>query len=58
MAAYVEKAAKRLFGIPDFKYYALADGMRALFARHPGRPVTRYPHPKQVQMSLFPARGT
>jgi hypothetical protein len=58
MAAYVEKAAKRLFGVPDFKYYALADGMRALFARHPGRPVTRYRHPKQVQMSLFPAGGT
>lgn len=39
MAAYVEKAAKRLFGIPDFKYYALADGMSALFTRHPGKPL-------------------
>ena len=27
MAGYVEEAAKRLFGIPDFKYYALADGL-------------------------------
>ena len=58
MAAYVEKAAKRLFGIPDFKYYALADGMRALFARHPGRPVTRYREPKPLQMTLFPSGGT
>jgi hypothetical protein len=33
MAQYVEKAAKRLFGIPEFKYYALADGMSALFSR-------------------------
>jgi hypothetical protein len=58
MAAYVEKAAKRLFGIPDFKYYALADGLRGLFARHPGRPVTRCATPAQVQMSLFPAGAT
>ncbi|HSF92980.1 MAG TPA: transposase, partial [Paracoccaceae bacterium] len=27
MAAHIEKAAKRVFGIPDFKYYALADGL-------------------------------
>ncbi len=26
MAGFVQKAAKRVFGIPDFKYYALADG--------------------------------
>lgn len=38
MAQYVETAAKRLFGIPDFKHYALADGMSALFSRHPGKP--------------------
>jgi hypothetical protein len=38
MAGYVLKAAKRVFGIPDFKYYALADGLRGLFTRHPGRP--------------------
>lgn len=38
MANYVEQAAKRLFGIPDFKYYALSDGLRALFTRHPAKP--------------------
>lgn len=38
MASYVLKAAKRVFGLPDFKYYALADGLRSLFTRHPGRP--------------------
>ncbi len=27
MAAYVFKAAKRFFGIPDFRYYAIADGL-------------------------------
>ncbi len=53
MAGYVEQAAKRLFGVPDFKFYALADGLRALFARHPGRPRTRFPTSKTLQMSLF-----
>jgi hypothetical protein len=37
-AAYVLKTAKRVFGIPDFRYYAIADGLRNLFMRHPGKP--------------------
>lgn len=53
MAGYVEKAAKRLFGIADFKYYALADGMRALFARHPGRPVAHAKSCSPRQLTLF-----
>jgi len=53
MAGYVEKAAKRLFGVPDFKYYALADGLRALLTRHPGRPVTRSEPKTHCQMALF-----
>jgi hypothetical protein len=28
-------AAKRLFGIPDFCYYAVADGLHAIFSRYP-----------------------
>ena len=54
MANYVERAAKRVFGIPDFKYYALADGLRALFNRHPGPPVTRISRdgPKQLALEL------
>ena len=58
MAAYVERAAKRLFGIPDFKYYALADGLRALLTRHPGKP---HPPPrasKQHQLDLWRAQPT
>ena len=31
--------AKRIFGIPDFRLYALSDGLRRLFARHPGKPM-------------------
>lgn len=53
MAGYVEQAAKRLFGIPDFKYYALADGLRSLFSRHPGAPHTRIRDPDQHQLPLF-----
>jgi len=53
MAGYVEKAAKRLFGIPDFKYYALADGLHALFTRHPGPPISRIREPNPTQMPLF-----
>jgi hypothetical protein len=37
-AAYVLKTAKRVFGIPDFRYYAIAADLRNLFMRHPGKP--------------------
>jgi hypothetical protein len=37
LAGHVLKAARRLFGIPDFRFYALADGIRELlFGRHKG----------------------
>lgn len=52
MANYVENAAKRLFGIPDFKYYALSDGMSALFSRHPGKPERAARAPAGPQMEL------
>jgi hypothetical protein len=29
----VKKLAKRFFGVPDFHYYALADGIRVLLSR-------------------------
>ena len=37
MAGHVLKCAKRVFGIPDFKYYALGDGLSNIFSRYPGR---------------------
>ena len=37
MAGYILKSAKRVFGIPDFKYYALGDGICNIFSRHPGK---------------------
>lgn len=40
MAGYVLKAAKRVFGIPEFHYYCIADGLTSIFMRHPGRIVS------------------
>lgn len=37
LASHVLKAAKRLFGIPDFRYYALSDGIREILSRFPRR---------------------
>ncbi len=37
LATHLIKASKRLFGIPDFRYYAIADGIREVCARSPRR---------------------
>ncbi|MGM0466288.1 MAG: hypothetical protein ACQERH_07630 [Acidobacteriota bacterium] len=34
LARHVLTAARRLFGIPDFRFYALADGIQNLLFRH------------------------
>jgi hypothetical protein len=34
LVAHVMKASKRIFGIPDFRYYAIADGIRELLNRY------------------------
>lgn len=55
-AAYVLKSAKRVFGIPAFRYYAIADGLRSIFMRHPGKPYRLFwPKlpPQRVQLQLF-----
>jgi hypothetical protein len=56
MAGYVLKAAKRLFGIPEFHYYCIADGLTSIFARYPGR-ITRLSLPGATQGILFPLRA-
>lgn len=38
LATHLLRAAKRLFGIPDFRLYAIADGIREVCARAPRRP--------------------
>jgi hypothetical protein len=37
MTGHILKCAKRVFGIPDFKYYALGDGLSIIFSRFPGQ---------------------
>jgi len=46
-------AAKRFFGVPDFRYYAIADGIRELLQRHP-RSGTPPPRAPSAQLSLVP----
>lgn len=43
MAGHLLKAAKRVFGIPDFHYYCIADGLTSIFMRYPGRIVQPAP---------------
>ncbi len=51
-AGYVLRAAKRLFGIPDFHYYAIADGLTSIFIRYPGRIIFAPPRISD-QMIMF-----
>jgi len=46
--------AKRFFGIPDFRYYALADGLRKLLGGST-RPFAGRKEPllQEIQLSLF-----
>jgi hypothetical protein len=55
LVAYVLKAGKRLFGIPDFRYYALADGIREILFRVGKGPVqARHPEIRgDPQMTLL-----
>jgi len=49
------KAAKRLFGIPNFRYYAIADGVKEIFAKYSGQIFYRRKIPKEFnpQMKLW-----
>ena len=55
LARYVMRASRRLFGIPDFHFYALADGIREfLFGRQKG--LEGFTHMLKIenqQMNLF-----
>ena len=37
MTGHILKQAKRVFGIPDFKFYAMGDGLSNIFRRSPGK---------------------
>lgn len=52
---YALRAAKRLFGIPDFWYYAIADGIQEILARTSRRPFgpQTFKSPLTAQLDLF-----
>jgi len=53
MTGHVLKQAKRVFGVPDFKYYALGDGLSDIFTRSPGRLRTpKTPGNDELQLAL------
>ncbi|MBW2038257.1 MAG: hypothetical protein JRI46_01450 [Deltaproteobacteria bacterium] len=54
LARYALRAARRIFGIPDFRYYALADGIREILCRvGKGLWVRNTKDPPLPQLSLF-----
>lgn len=52
LARHALRAAKRLFGIPDFRYYALADGIRMMLAGS-GRGPLLHPRPRPPDGQLL-----
>ena len=51
MAGHILKCAKQVFGIPDFKYYNLYDGVSNIFSRYPGK-LMKYLEIDRNQLSL------
>ncbi len=52
LATHLLKAAKRLFGIPDFRLYALADGIREVCARSLRRSQSGAKDPPQLTLGF------
>ncbi|HJP55266.1 MAG: hypothetical protein QF511_05940 [Rhodospirillales bacterium] len=52
LATHLPGASKRLFGIPDFRLYAMADGIRAVSARAPRRPIPGANVPPQLTLAF------
>jgi len=54
------EASRRLFGIPDFLYYALADGLKEILQKAKTRPFQRNPRrpPPDPQLDLFELSST
>ncbi len=52
LATHLLRASKRLFGIPDFRLYALADGIREVCARSPRRSILGANAPPQLTLAF------
>ena len=54
LVQHMEQAAKRIYGIPEFRFYAIADGIKQLlFGRQSGIGGAR-PDSSSRQMPLLP----
>lgn len=55
LAMYAMNAAKRVFGIPDVRYYSLADGIKFIFKRIGKGPLhpRGYKSPPSAQLTLW-----
>jgi len=53
LATRVAQVARRFFGIPDFHYYALADGLATLLSRLPWKRHLAAPAATSTQLPLF-----
>jgi hypothetical protein len=55
LALHTVHAAKRVFGIPDFRYYALADGIKTIFKRIGKGPLIPEKHKTKpyIQLSFW-----
>jgi hypothetical protein len=51
---HIHRAAKRIYGIPEFRYYALADGIKQILYSRTARIRGPIPDPSDVQSPLLP----
>jgi hypothetical protein len=56
VTAILLRMSKRIFGVPDFRYYAIADGIKELLGRNPTGPLRLLPQwiPKNQLQLLMP----
>lgn len=56
LAMHVLELSKRIFGVPDFKYYALAEGLKAVLKRVGKGPRDDNAAPENPQLLLLPEK--
>lgn len=55
LAAHVYRASKRIFGLAEFRFYAVADGIQHVLYGRSGRVKAPPPPPPSPNLNLFPA---
>jgi len=56
LVQHIHQAAKRIYGIPEFRYYALADGIKQILFGRTAQLGPPDPHPSDDQTLLLPLR--